>query len=85
MQKQKENLPGAAGHAKLDSKTRERLAQALPRPRLPMLNLGLGVAVFALMSATFLVALSPPLSHVFATGALAPAGIMLARAARRRA
>ena len=84
-QKEKENRPGAAGHAKLASKTRERLAQALPRPRLRMLNLGLGVAVFALMSATSLVALSPPLSHVFATGALASAGIMLARAARRRA
>lgn len=85
MQERKEDLPGAAGRAKLASKTRERLAQVLPRRRLRPLNLGLGVAVFALMSATSLVALSPPLSHVFAAGALAPAGIMLVRAARGHA
>lgn len=85
MQERKEDLPGAAGRARLASKTRERLAQVLPRRRLRLLNLGLGVAVFASMSATSLVALSPPLSHVFAAGALAPAGIMLVRAARGHA
>ena len=85
MQGWKENRPDAAGRAKLASKTRERLAQVLPRRRLRLLNLGLGVAIFALMSATSLVALSPPLSHVFAAGALAPAGIMLVRAARGHA
>ena len=77
----KESRPDAAGRARLASKTRERLAQVLPRRRLRLLNLGLGVAIFALMSATSLVALSPPLSYVFAAGALAPAGIMLVRAA----
>lgn len=68
--------------AELSGKTKERLARAQEGRGLRMLNLGLGVAVFAIMSATSLVALSPPLSYVFAAGALAPAGIMLARAAR---
>ena len=82
---QKDNRPGAAGGARLASKTRERLARTRPGRRLRMLNLGLGVGIFAAMSATFLVAASPPLSHVFAAGALAPAGIMLVRAARGHA
>ena len=81
----KDNRSGAAGGARLASKTRERLAWARPGRRLRMLNLGLGVGIFAVMSATFLVAASPPLSHVFAAGALAPAGIMLVRAVRGHA
>ncbi len=68
--------------ARLASETREGLARARPGRPLRMLNLGLGVTIFATMSATSLVAISPPLSYVFALGALAPAGIMLARAAR---
>ena len=72
---------GAAERAELTSKSKKWLARMRPGRRLRMLNLGLGVAIFATMSATSLVALSPPLSYVFAAGALAPAGIMLARAA----
>lgn len=71
--------------ARLASETKEGLARAQPGRRLRMLNLGLGVTVFAAMSATSLVAISPPLSYVFAAGALAPAGIMLVRAARGHA
>lgn len=69
------------GGARLAGRTKRRLARARPGRRLRLLNLGLGVAVFAIMSATSLVALSPPLGHIFAAGALAPAGIMLIRAA----
>ena len=71
----------AAESAKLTSKSKKWLARVRPGRRLRMLNLGLGVAIFATMSATSLVALSPPLSYVFAAGALVPAGIMLVRAA----
>ena len=71
----------AAESAELTSKSKKWLARMRPGRRLRMLNLGLGVAIFATMSATSLVALSPPLSYVFAAGALVPAGIMLARAA----
>ena len=71
--------------ARLASKTRKGLARARPGRRLRMLNLGLGAAVFATMSAISLVAISPPLSYIFAAGALAPAGIMLIRAARGHA
>ena len=70
-----------AERAVLTGKTKKWLDRVRPGRRLRMLNLGLGVAIFATMSATSLVALSPPLSYVFAVGALAPAGIMLARAA----
>lgn len=73
---------GAAEGAELTSKSKKWLNRMRPGRRLRMLNLGLGVAVFATMSAISLVALSPPLSYVFAAGALAPAGIMLIRAAR---
>lgn len=72
---------GSEDRAELTGRTREWLARARPGRRLRMLNLGLGAAIFAAMSAAFLVAMSPPLSYVFAAGALAPAGIMLARAA----
>lgn len=71
----------AAESAELTSKSKKWLAGVRPGRRLRMLNLGLGVAIFATMSATSLVALSPPLGYVFAAGALVPAGIMLARAA----
>ena len=77
--------PVAAEGAELASRTKGWLARARPGRRLRLLNLGLGVAIFAAMSATSLVAVSPPLSYVFAAGALAPAGIMLARAAGRHA
>ena len=68
--------------AKLACKTRDMLARAREGRGLRMLNVGLGVAIFATMSATSLVAVSPPLGYVFAAGALAPAGIMLVRAVR---
>lgn len=68
--------------AKLACKTRDMLARAREGLGLRMLNVGLGVAILATMSATSLVAVSPPLGYVFAAGALVPAGIMLARAAR---
>lgn len=71
----------AVESAELTSKSKKWLARMRPGRRLRMLNLGLGVAIFATMSATSLVALSPPLGYVFAAGALAPAGIMLVRAA----
>ena len=85
LRERKDSRLDAAGGARLDSKTRERLARMRPGRRLRMLNLGLGVGIFAAMSATFLVAASPPLSHVLAAGALAPAAIMLVRAARGHA
>ena len=70
-----------AERAVLTGKTKRRLARARGGQWLRMLNLGLGVAIFATMSATFLVAVAPPLGYVFAAGSLAAAGIMLARAA----
>lgn len=69
------------GGARLAGRTRRRLARARPGRRLRLLNLGLGVAVLAAVSAISLAAISPPLGHIFAAGALAPAGIMLIRAA----
>ena len=80
--KRTEGIGRAAEGARLADKTREQLARVRQGPRLHMLNVGLGAAVFAVMSASSLVLLSPPLSYVFAAGALAPAGVMLARAAR---
>ena len=82
----------AAG-ARLAHETRERLEQARPEQARPeqarpdrrrgMLNLGLGVAILATMSITSLAILPSPYSYAIAAGALAPVGIMLARAARR--
>lgn len=77
----------AAG-ARLTHETRERLEQARPEQARPdrrrgMLNLGLGVAILATMSITSLAILPSPYSYAIAAGALAPVGIMLARAARR--
>ena len=73
---------GKAEGAELTGKSKKWLARVRPGRGLRMLNLGLGIAIFATMSATSLVALSPPLSYVFAAGALAPAGMMLVRAAK---
>lgn len=67
--------------SKLASRTSEWLARVRPKPRLNIRNIGIGLAVFAAMSATSLVVWHPPLSYVLAAGALAPAGVMLARAA----
>ena len=74
--------------ARLAHETRERLEQARPEQARPdrrrgMLNLGLGVAILATMSITSLAILPSPYSYAIAAGALAPVGIMLARAARR--
>lgn len=70
------------GGARLAGRTKWRLARARPGRRLRLLNLGLGVAVLAAVSAISLAAISPPLGYIFAAGALAPAGIILIRAAR---
>ena len=70
-------------NAKLSRETKMRLEKASPERRKGTLNLGLGVTIFALMSVTSLAILSPPYSYAVAVGALAPAGIMLARAARK--
>lgn len=72
-------------NTKLARETKMRLGQAQPGRRNRILNLGLGAAIFALMSVTSLVILSPPYSYAVATGALAPACIMLVRAARKNA
>ena len=76
--------------ARLTHDTRRRLALAPPERakqgrRRGILNLGLGVAILAMMSVTSLAILSPPYSYVVAAGALAPVGIMLARAAGKNA
>lgn len=72
-------------NTKLARETKTQLGQAQPERRSRILNLGLGAAIFALMSVTSLVILSPPYSYAVAAGALAPACIMLARAARKNA
>lgn len=72
-------------NARLALKTRSRLRPAQPaqpEQRRGKLNFGLGVAIFAMMSVTSLAILPQPYSYAVAAGALAPAGIMLARAAR---
>lgn len=70
----------------LETRSRLRPAQpAQPAQRRGILNLGLGVAIFAMMSVTSLAILPQPYSYAVAAGALAPAGIMLAWAARRDA
>lgn len=76
--------------ARLAHRTRSQIGLETSGPAGPerqqgMLNLGLGVAIFAVMSVTSLAILAPPYSLAMAAGALAPAGVMLARAARRRA
>ena len=79
---------GYAPSARLSLETRSRLRTAQPAQpaqRRGILNLGLGVAIFAMMSVTSLAILPQPYSYAVAAGALAPAGIMLAWAARRDA
>lgn len=76
---------GGGPVARLARRTRVQIGLEPPERRPGMLNLGLGVAVFAVMSVTSLAILAPPYSFAIAAGALAPAGIMLARAARRNA
>lgn len=77
--------------ARLALETRLRLRPAQPaQPAQPeqqrgILNLGLSVAIFAMMSVTSLAILPQPYSYAVAAGALAPAGIMLTWAARRDA
>ena len=83
--KRMEGIEGATEGARLADKIRERLARVRPKPRLHMRNIGIGLAVFVALSATSLVLWHPPLSYVLAAGALAPAGIMLARAAGKYA
>ena len=70
----------------LETRSRLRPAQpAQPAQQRGILNLGLSVAIFAMMSVTSLAILPQPYSYAVAAGALAPAGIMLAWAARRDA
>lgn len=81
---------GGAPGARLARRTRAQIGQADaeqagPERRQGILNLGLGVAIFAMMSVTSLAILAPPYSYPMAAGALVPAGIMLARAARKHA
>lgn len=73
--------------ARLTHKTRAQIEPEMAEPerRQGILNLGLGVAIFAVMSVTSLAILAPPYSFAIAAGALAPAGVMLARAARKHA
>lgn len=67
----------------LETRSQLRLVQPeQPEQRRGKLNFGLGVAIFAMMSVTSLAILPQPYSYAVAAGALAPAGIMLARAAR---
>lgn len=81
---------GGTSGARLAHRTRAQIEQADaeqagPERRQGILNLGLGVAIFAMMSVTSLAILAPPYSYPMAAGALVPAGIMLARAARKHA
>lgn len=77
---QKERRAGAAGGARPAGKTRRRLARVRQGRQLCLPSLGLGIAALAAISAASLVSGSPPLGYVLTAGALASAGIMLARA-----